>query len=658
MANVVPAEPGDGGTAPVRTGSPIRARALIAAAVLVPGATHFFVWRTWRGPEGHSILLDSLVGPAVALLALLAALNVLLRRWKPQWALYRGELIALYLVVAVVAGLTATCSVSASSGWGGALAASIVWPVGSATPGNDWANLIWPNLPQHLTVMDRGVLSGFFLGDSTPYRRDILLAWLTPALWWTAYVTAFVWVCLFVSVIVRRRWSEEEKLPFPMTLLPLQLTDPKESIFRSPLWWGALVFTAILGTLNILHVFFPAIPTIPTTTDILPLVANNPPWDALRTFYLSWDPWYIGLAYLMPVDIAFSLIVFNLLWRAEYVLCRLGGWTISAWGAEFPYGDQQVVGGFAALVAIALWLDRRYLVQVLRKAVGLPSHADDSGEAFSYRTAVCGALAGAGFLCWFLVRGGMSWGLAVAYLGITAVLVAAILRVRAQFGPPSHNLAETMQWTVLTQYPGMRALSPRGLTMLALQMPFMWDQNAHPAPTQLEGLRMAERGTINARHLGLVLLAVIPLAMLVYFWSNLHLGYSLGLSAKANARLGWVADGCTGGRLDPWLRDPGGLNQSATGAMGVGFGVTALLMFVKLRFPLWPLHPVAFPFAFNWTIDLAMPAIIATWLVKASLLRYGGLRAHRRALPFFLGLIVGSAVMSLVRDAIIWAATS
>jgi hypothetical protein len=34
--------------------------------------------------------------------------------------------------------------------------------------------------------------------------------------------------------------------------------------------------------------------------------------------------------------------------------------------------------------------------------------------------------------------------------------------------------------------------------------------------------------------------------------------------------------------------------------------------------------------------------------VKLFLLRYGGLRAHRTALPLFLGLIVGDALTSMV----------
>ena len=73
-------------------------------------------------------------------------------------------------------------------------------------------------------------------------------------------------------------------------------------------------------------------------------------------------------------------------------------------------------------------------------------------------------------------------------------------------------------------------------------------------------------------------------------------------------------------------------------------------MAVKLRFPAWPLHPVAFPLAFCFPIDAMLPAIIVSWLIKLLLLRYGGLRAHRKALPFFLGLLVGSATMSLVQS--------
>ncbi len=82
--------------------------------------------------------------------------------------------------------------------------------------------------------------------------------------------------------------------------------------------------------------------------------------------------------------------------------------------------------------------------------------------------------------------------------------------------------------------------------------------------------------------------------------------------------------------------------------IGIGAAITLALMSLKLRLPAFPLHPMAFPLAFSWTIDAMLPAITLTWIVKALLLHYGGLRADQRALPLFLGLIVGAASAGLV----------
>ena len=87
-------------------------------------------------------------------------------------------------------------------------------------------------------------------------------------------------------------------------------------------------------------------------------------------------------------------------------------------------------------------------------------------------------------------------------------------------------------------------------------------------------------------------------------------------------------------------------------AIGAGAVVVIALMGLKLWLPLWPLHPVAFPLGFDMTVDNMLPALFVTWLAKALLLRYGGLRAHRKALPFFLGLIVGATTIAVIRAAL------
>jgi len=184
--------------------------------------------------------------------------------------------------------------------------------------------------------------------------------------------------------------------------------------------------------------------------------------------------------------------------------------------------------------------------------------------------------------------------------------------------------------------------------MIAILRPYMNEQRPNPCPTQLEGLRLAERLGASQKKLAWIMMMAVPFAMVVYFWANLHIGYHQGLEAKGYRDILYVCNQAAG-KLDGWLRDPTGPNWGGTGAIGIGALVTVALMAAKLQFSWWPLHPIAFPLALSYPIDGMTPAIIASLTVKSLLLRYGGLRAHRKALPFFLGLIAGSATTALVQ---------
>jgi hypothetical protein len=616
---------------------------VVLIVVLLPAVMLFWVWGTWL--EGGNGAADSLNGFAVALLVVLAALNAVFRRCRPAWTLNTGELITIYFIVATGMGLA-----GGPWQWGGSLAPSIAYPVWEAGPGNRWAELMWPNLPPGMVVTDREALAGFAYGHSTAYRLEVLRAWATPALWWTVWLTATMWVALCLNVIVRRRWSEEEKLPFPLTIVPMQLADPNQGLFHKRLWWLGMAVSGGMGLLGIANRFYPAIPTIPTYVNLANFLANNRPWDAIRGTALSWGPWVVGLCYLMPLDFAFSLMAFNLIWKAEYIYCRWQGWMSSPWGG-FPYGDQQNIGAYSALMASVVWLDRHYLWQVVRKAAGRPSSLDDREEGLSYRTALLGLIAGLGLLWWLYQRAGMTAPIIAAFLVLFFTMVMAMARLRAQIGPPAHWMYGTMPEFVFTQFPGTAAIGPRGLGMIAMLRPFMYEQDANPVPAQLEGLRMAERGMVRADHFAWAMLLAVPLIMLSYFWASIHIGYQFGFNAKIYPD---IIEVCRQGseKLDNWLRDPGQPNWSGSASILIGTAITLALMHLKLRFPLFPLHPMAFPLAFSWSVDAILPAITISWLVKWALLRYGGLRAHQRALPLFLGLIAGDATVSLVWTAV------
>jgi hypothetical protein len=102
------------------------------------------------------------------------------------------------------------------------------------------------------------------------------------------------------------------------------------------------------------------------------------------------------------------------------------------------------------------------------------------------------------------------------------------------------------------------------------------------------------------------------------------------------------------------LQNPVGPDYSALTAVGVGVIVTAVLMVLKLSLVGWPLHPVALPIACAWVTDEYLPAIFTAWVIKAVIMRYGGLRLHRHGLTFFLGVIVGSAITTFLRTLLAW----
>jgi hypothetical protein len=77
---------------------------------------------------------------------------------------------------------------------------------------------------------------------------------------------------------------------------------------------------------------------------------------------------------------------------------------------------------------------------------------------------------------------------------------------------------------------------------------------------------------------------------------------------------------------------------------------TAACYWIGLTFSWRPLRPVASPISTSKAIAYIIPALLFTWLVRPLLLRYGGLRAHRTALPIFLGLLAGDATVRFLME--------
>lgn len=55
----------------------------------------------------------------------------------------------------------------------------------------------------------------------------------------------------------------------------------------------------------------------------------------------------------------------------------------------------------------------------------------------------------------------------------------------------------------------------------------------------------------------------------------------------------------------------------------------------------WPFQPLGLTVSGSWAMSTTWPPMLIASTVKASILRYGGLRSYRTAMCLFMGLILG-----------------
>jgi len=350
----------------------------------------------------------------------------------------------------------------------------------------------------------------------------------------------------------------------------------------------------------------------------------------------------------MPQDLLFSLFTFGFILLTVEVVSYGLGWSTPG---GFPYAGQQMSGSMVGLAVAFLWLDRHYLAQVARRALGLRSVLqDDREEPLGYRVAVLGAILGLGYCWWFWSRAQVPLWIVPVFICLYLVVAMITARVRAQVGSPVHELPGIPD-SILRALAGTPALGPRSIGMFTLLTPYLlWDQENSPAPAQLEAMKMAEAGRMERRRLAVALAITVPVTVLCSFWAYVHFGYQFGVgTGRSHAALGQVTRTIIE-LMDSSLRVPAGPSTQASLALGFGAGLAPALLFLKLRFPWWPLHPLAFPICHTWYMHYFALAMVLMWLTKALLLRYGGLRAYQSALPLFLGFIVGDSVVTVLRQ--------
>lgn len=619
--------------------STLRTRAIIFGCLLIP-VNNFWVFAMERLGKGATVSTVSMLANATFILAILVALNAGIRKLSPRLAMSQMELLVVYSMNCIATSLM-------GFDWMIMLIHTIGHPYYYATPANQWTETFGMYLPKWLSVTDMNALKGLYMGDTTFYRPEFLRAWISPVFWWTMFTVVLLFVMMCINTILRKQWMERERLTFPIVQLPLAMTEPSGAIWRDRVFWAGFAIAAAAAIINGLHFLYPTVPQmwhdIYPPFDLKPLLVTKP-WSGIDKLPIALYPFVVGLGFLLPTDLLFSCWFFYFFWKAQMVLT-----TAMAWDAtpNFPFVAQQTYGAYLAVFAVTLWSGRSYFKEVGKRVVGMQSELDDSGEAMSYRAAAIGILIGMGLLTAFFVSMGLSPWIAVTCLMLYFWISASVARIRAELGSPVHDMSGVGPAQVWVQAFGTHGADPRGLTALSYFTWFTAAYRQHPIANEIEGMKMTQVTRGSQRLYMYAALLAAFFGMLAAFWAFLHFSYDRGLTNKIIGGT-WRGDMMFGTYLYNWIKNPVGANVPQNIATVSGFLFCLLLGVLRIRFVGFPFHPIGFAISGGWSMNYVWLPLFIAWIIKATILRFGGLKMYKKALPFFFGIILGEVVVGML----------
>jgi hypothetical protein len=516
-------------------------------------------------------------------------------------------------------------------------------------PAWGFAEQLGPHIPKWFVVQNADACRYFFegmpKGMSIPWA-----AWLAPLCVWSLFFLTLYFVSVCVMVIMRRQWVENERLIFPLNVIPMEMIqdDDKKSLvkpfFKNKLMWIGFAVSFVFLAWNGLSHFFPFLKPITLSRWIYIFRFTTP-------IILNFSFPIIGFTYFINLDVSASFWVFHVLYRIFYGFGRITGFGLKGYAEPFmdtSFSSSFVgMGAMIMLVVYGLFLSRRHLANVLRKAFKGDSSVDDQNEALSYRVAVFGTIIGIIVLLLWLANSGMNLAVAVFFLFITFVCLMGLTRIMSEGGFGFARLQSIPPTFVRLILP-VSALGPSGLASLSGSWAYNADVRTTVMTSSIQGFQLADITNTSKKRWFWMIAAAVVTTFAVSIVTILILSYKYG-GVGFQGGQDWFF---TGMPSWPWrvatdrLKDPGTTIDLLGRWLWTGIGAALMffLMFMRYRFQWWPLHYIGLPIGDTHVMRYAFISVFIGWLLKLVILKYGGIKTYRKLKPLFIGFIIGQIV--------------
>jgi hypothetical protein len=586
-------------------------------------------------------------GAVLYLVVLTVGINALIKLIRRRWALRQAELMLVWCMLTVAAVLP-------SDGLQRWWLPVLVGPAYvSGRPDIPWRDTSLAEAPDsllltkdHRSVAAKRFFEGLPEGARIPWRL-----WLRPISRWVVFILLFYLATLFMCALLRRQWVDAERLQFPLARVPLEFTQEDggsgllPAVFGNRAFVGGLVFIGAVRLVRALPLVFGAPSRWALNLPFQDVLSGTP----LEHLYLqNIEFWFIplGFAYLVPADVSLSVWFFYLFGSAELQAASWFGSPLHYGGHYGPLLTWQMAGAYMAFTAGALYMARRHMGQVFRKALGRGRDVDDRDEPVGYAFAFWGLAAcvacAAGWFVWY--------GMRVWVAGLMMGTLMCIMLVHARIVAQSGLYVTLPMWAAPDILQGLafgHLFGVKGAVVAQMQQGAMMQGNfALLSPAAINAFRISEVFERHRRRLLAALVAALLVGFAASTWSYMTHAYTEG---SLNFTKYW------GPRGNPErvfsvahqrITRPTQLQEGRFTPFLLGIGLTGTVMFMRARFYWWPIHPIGLMANGGWFADRIWVPFLVGWMIKVFLMKFGSGRLLRQARSFFIAVILGESFLN------------
>lgn len=480
-----------------------------------------------------------------------------------------------------------------------------------------------------------------------------------PFCYWLIFVVLLYLILFSLAKILFTQWAKYERLQFPLATIPQELLgesgdDPDSKTYPTLSIWRNIFFLigfVLAISFILLAAFYPSLVSLGLVVkDYVPGTIFEGLSDAnivLHVFFLL-----IGIAFLVPKEISFSVWFFGLIFILQILFAIWFGFGKSAasFGTDYytkiNFYTAQSLGGLIVFSGFALWNVRHYLLAGVYKAFGIkPSSVNVEIINETSLASNIFIVSGIGIFSFMLWMNISFWWAAI-YCFVTLMFIVASMRVASECGIIGFQNITGGGGHFVSNVIGIKTLGINSfVNVIVLQIVFFFDTKLFLAPNVMVAQKVEDENKIQKKVFWTVLFSAVVLAVFVSFAYMVMLLYHQGSKnmeswyyvSVPNDLYSRCVQMIKNGDAEPMIN----MNPYMTGFIIFGMASMAALLFARTKW-FWVPHPVGI---LLWIspdeTKYFLFSFFLGWLIKYIVVKLGTKETIENMKKWAIGLIFG-----------------